>query len=302
MFHCIQSSWWIVIGSRYGLRGVRLGEARNPGPPRILRRPSVHSNRFEILSSDDERGMVPSTVPASEGAIRMARRRILVILSDSIQVGRSVPPSLEFPPSTIPDGSEDAQHHIIGTPDVSDNEDVASDDTLSIVGGAHVDEEASAFSVDFESVGGDVPPSEIELDPTSLEDVNPIRVLREAMSSLDEVDGMVLLRRRAVVMQSPPRFMRSAYKSVLRFALLEASAAKATGDEQRYCRAWKLFLLAPPEEAVGRQVHTIRQRGLDQPLDCESGRSRRGCGRSESSTSHARRTKGRASTSVGGNG
>ena len=116
MFHCIQSSWWIVIGSRYGLRGVRLGEARNPDPPRILRRPSVHSNRFEILSSDDEPEMVPSPVPASGGAIRMARRRILVILSDSIQVGRSVPPSLEFPPSTIPDGSEDAQHHIIGTP------------------------------------------------------------------------------------------------------------------------------------------------------------------------------------------
>ena len=41
-------------------------------------------------------------------------------------------------------------------PDVSDNEDVASDDTLSIVGGALVDEKASAFSVDFESVGGDV--------------------------------------------------------------------------------------------------------------------------------------------------
>ena len=68
MFHCIQSSWWIVIGSRYGLRRVRLGEARNPDPPRILRRPSVHSNRFEILSSDDEPEMVPSTVPASGGS------------------------------------------------------------------------------------------------------------------------------------------------------------------------------------------------------------------------------------------
>ena len=100
--------------------------------------------------------------------------------------------------------------------------------------------------------------------------VNPSRVLREAMGSLDEMDGMVLLRRRAVVMQSPPKFMRSAYKSVLRFALQEASAAKATGDEQRYCRAWKLFLLAPPEQAVGRQVHTIRQRGLDQPLDWQT--------------------------------
>ena len=64
------------MGSRYGLRGVRLGEARNPGPPRILRGPSVHSTRFEILSSDDEQKEVPSTVPASEGAVRVARRRI----------------------------------------------------------------------------------------------------------------------------------------------------------------------------------------------------------------------------------
>ena len=61
MFHSIQSCWWVVIGWRYGLRGVRLGEPRNPGPPRILR-PSVH-----IFSSDDEQVMVPSTVPASKG-------------------------------------------------------------------------------------------------------------------------------------------------------------------------------------------------------------------------------------------
>ena len=117
--------------------------------------------------------MVPSTVPASEGAIRMARRRSLVILSDSIPVAHRVPPSLEVvPPSTIPD-AEDVQHHIIGTPGVSDIEDPASDDTRSIAGGAHVDEEASVFSEDFESVGGDVAPSEMELDPTPLEDVNP---------------------------------------------------------------------------------------------------------------------------------
>ena len=116
---------------------------------------------------------------------------------------------------------------------------------MSVVGGAHVGEEASVFSEDFESVAGDVAPSEVESDPTPLEDVNPNRVLREAMSSLDEVDGIVLLRRRAVVMGCPPRFMRGACKSVLRFALQEASAAKASGDEQRHCRTWKLFLLAP---------------------------------------------------------
>ena len=202
-FQSIQRCWWIVIGSRYGLRGVRLGEARNPGPPKILRRPSVRSNIFEILSSAEEQVEVPSTVPASEGAVRVARRRSLVILSDSILVAHRV---LQ---STIPDaGSEDAQHHISGIPVVSDIEDPTTDDTVSVVGGAHVGEKASVFSEDFESVAGDVAPSEVESDPTPLEDVNPNRVLREAMSSLDEVDGMVLLRRRAVVLRSLPRFMR----------------------------------------------------------------------------------------------
>ena len=68
-----------------------------------------------------------------------------MILLDSIPFGHRVPPSLEIvPPSTIPDaGLEDVQHNIIGTPGVSDIEDLASDDTLSIVGGAHVDEESA---------------------------------------------------------------------------------------------------------------------------------------------------------------
>ena len=64
---------------------------------------------------------------------------------------------------------EGAQHHIIGTPVVNDIEDPASDDTLSIVGGSLVGEEASVFNEDFESVGGDVAPSEIESDPTPLQ-------------------------------------------------------------------------------------------------------------------------------------
>ena len=46
-------------------------------------------------------------------------------------------------------------------------------------------------------------------------------------------------------MRSPPAFMRGAYKSILRFALQEASEANAAHDEQRLCRAWKLFLLVP---------------------------------------------------------
>ena len=39
--------------------------------------------------------------------------------------------------------------------------------------------------------------------------------------------------------------MRSACKSILRFALQEASEANAAHDDQRQCRAQKLFLLVP---------------------------------------------------------
>ena len=72
------SEWWWAVkwhksgGARYGYRGVRLGEARNPGLPKRLRRilasSSQSMNRFEILSSDDEL-VVPTTVPASSGVV-----------------------------------------------------------------------------------------------------------------------------------------------------------------------------------------------------------------------------------------
>ena len=58
----------LVIVSHYLLKG----EARNPGPQKLLRQilasVSQSMNRFEILSSDDELE-VPTTVPASPGAV-----------------------------------------------------------------------------------------------------------------------------------------------------------------------------------------------------------------------------------------
>ena len=71
--------WCRLVTARYGHRGVRLGEARNPGPPKRLRRvpnrrpgsTGPHSaNRFEILSSDDDEPLVPPTVPGSSRANR----------------------------------------------------------------------------------------------------------------------------------------------------------------------------------------------------------------------------------------
>ena len=113
-----------------------------------------------------------------------------------------------------------------------------------VVGVGEVDE-FSTHSDEAVTVAGEAPEFEVEAVPIPVADVNPTRVLREALRSLDGVDVMPLIRCRAVVMRSPPAFVRGAYKSILRFALQEASEANAAHNEQRLCRAWKLFLLVP---------------------------------------------------------
>ena len=138
------------------------------------------------------------------------------------------------------------EHHVIGSPVKSDNE--ASDGTAIASDGAvstQVEVDDSAFSDDTESVAGEVAEPIVEEDPGLVEDIAPSRAWREALISLDTVDVMAFVRCRAVVMKSPPGFLCGAVKSVLRFALQEASAATAARDDRRLCRAWKLFMLAP---------------------------------------------------------
>ena len=71
--HSRTVKWCKSVGARYGHRGVRVGEATNPGPPkplhRILASVSRSTNRFEILFSEDDLEVF-STVPASSGAVR----------------------------------------------------------------------------------------------------------------------------------------------------------------------------------------------------------------------------------------
>ena len=172
--------WCRLVTARYGHRGVRLGEARNPGPPKRLRRvpnrrpgsTGPHSaNRFEILSSDDDEPLVPPTVPGSSRANRdsfqlssvsptvpassSAVHRALEGAEQAIQariesrdtpaVDRGAPlPATERDPDT-----EEIPRHVIGTPRDSESEDTVSVGRVSwdgVVGG----EEAIARAIPFE--------------------------------------------------------------------------------------------------------------------------------------------------------
>ena len=80
-FHSVQNTlhskivnWCKCVRSRYGFKGVRVGEATNPGPPKRLHRMSA--NRFEILPSEDNLE-VPQFRPLQEQFQRSRRQESL---------------------------------------------------------------------------------------------------------------------------------------------------------------------------------------------------------------------------------
>ena len=70
-----------------------------------------------------------------------------------------------------------------------------------------------------------------------------IRSMRDAFASLDHVDLQVKFRSRCCIMGSPLTFLRGSCRSTMRLALSECQHAGM--DEDRQCRAWKLFLFLP---------------------------------------------------------
>ena len=83
---------------------------------------------------------------------------------------------------------------------------------------------------------------------TEAKDVEEVQVgprLREAFRSLDGVDVGHLFSMRAVLMKSPPAFVKGAYWAGLRVALREILQGREHSDDARSARGWKLLLLLP---------------------------------------------------------
>ena len=59
------------------------------------------------------------------------------------------------------------------------------------------------------------------------------RAISEGLVSLDTVDMGPLFSLRAVVMKSPPKFLRGAYRAAMRIALKDISADATLSDEVR---------------------------------------------------------------------
>ena len=83
-------------------------------------------------------------------------------------------------------------------------------------------------------------------EPEPIREADHARVtpaIREGLRSLDHVDLVHLFSIRAVVMKSPPKFVRGAYRAAMRIALEEIVLGHQAQNEDRQSRGWKLFVL-----------------------------------------------------------
>ena len=177
--------------ARYGLRGVRIGEAAHPGPPKLILR-GVQVNRFDLLAREAE-DEVPSTVPATPGGVdaRLRDQRVFSIASSG----------------------EDADTESIPSQDFQDHRSVSEDGSQDGASIADADPE----------------PDEVVERVEFLQFAPPGRRIREGFASLDDVDLMQLFRQRGHVMRSVPQVMKGAYTAAMRISM-ERKCSEASGS------------------------------------------------------------------------
>ena len=239
--------------AKYGLRGVRVGEASHPGP--------VDSQ----LDTLEERGNPPSTVPANPHALRrvvpmaepldslLSGTRRLSLMSDGVPVvplrqRDEVPPT--WPASS---GQLRVVHHAM---DDDDTDTLVSENSRRGVVSQHESENEEEQLWERQSLASGVSDVEaaveVEVEDSAVEVKIEVEAaqsrsarIRAASRELDGVDVPAMFARRGVVMQNVPRFLRGAFRNAVRVVLDEIKAGSFGNDEMRQKRGWKLFLLIP---------------------------------------------------------
>ena len=182
---------------------------------------------------------VPSTVPASVGAVRRRTGRMashsrrVVLVPQSLGTPRSVQ-DVTF------DESGEAQTPFEGevAPRVDDVENPGPE--VFAMSGSDTESHGEAGS-DAEGQE-EVAPTEVR-SPLNMEP--RVRAPLRAFTSLDAVCLTDTFEQRARVMRSVPFVMRGAFRSALRIALQEIVHGAEAHCEVRTVRGWKLLLLLP---------------------------------------------------------
>ena len=181
-----QALWFRNRHSRYGLRGVRVGEASHPGP--------AGSRYFALTEVDSDAEDEDSNSHISEVCPpeRSGRRR-LVILGAQTQEDPVDPTALD----------EDLE---VGSDHSPDTESTDTRGGTSDAAG-----EAEVVSV-----------PEAPVPTVSV----PVERFTDSFQWLGEVDLEVVFKRRPCLMKSVPGFMKGAYRSAMRVACAEINQGR----------------------------------------------------------------------------
>ena len=76
-------------------------------------------------------------------------------------------------------------------------------------------------------------------------EVRPSARTQAGFAALDVINVRDIFTQRACVMKVPPAFLRGAYRSAMRTALLEITSGMELSNNTRVVRGWKLFVLLP---------------------------------------------------------
>ena len=263
----IQHKWVRVIDARYGMRGVRAGEASHPGPPgSLLRRlrtsrqgaltPIDTADRTDVdsealleelardLSVHDGSASPLPTAAAASGQLREVTRHLVLASARPTVVEKSTDSENEV--------SQLRGNRFAVLGESQEGREIGNRRRLVLISqrAEDVRDREREWDSDTKSVGcaSDVEVNEV-VEPTVAE----IPVVMEArvrapvraFANLDAVNLVDLFDHWARVMRSVPHVLKGAFRMALRVAFQEIFDGTEANSEARVVRGWKLFLLLP---------------------------------------------------------
>ena len=198
------------------MRGIRTGEASHPGPRRPRGSGSSDASmsqrsRFAPLSRDDSDTEEQEDNPADDDLLDALE---LDLAGEALTLVDTVDPTVND--DIVQDGSGsdgDAETVISEGPDPGAQADRSSEPEMAV--------------------------SQV------VPEVRPSARTQAGFAALDLINVRDIFTQRACVMEVPPAFLRGAYHSAMRTALLDITTGMELSNNTRVVRGWKLFVLLP---------------------------------------------------------
>ena len=242
-----------IVCARYGLRGVRVGEASHPGPPKLVLRgvsqqSTVSDPIAPTLLDALEEDLQMTRVPDDVGVLKFDLTQADSVSSSSSESAvplRRRRHGIRF--SVFSEESED--EGVVTEVDPS-----STNPRLPVAGYDRPERSSPASLEDTESIRSGVSSASSEADDLADDEPNTLLPISGSLTSQARGSGLVSLDEviledvfsvRARLMATVPKFLRGTYRAAVRVALDGVLAGWEQNDTMLQTRSWKLFLLIP---------------------------------------------------------